>query len=212
MSTNKIAGWLAATGLLLITTLTSSAAYAVLIPGIIDPSIPAFSHSAKIRTNKGVWTGATNNGHKDLTFTTSSGAYIGEIFKFNFTATFNDAGVFQSGSMSIQGSIAALGITDKKTVLVSADLISFNDNGQLAGFNTDNIVCNSTLEMMTGLTCTTSESVIFTFAGTYPGDPAAKFNATASSVITSVPIPAAVWLFGSGLGLIGAVARRRKEH
>jgi len=211
MSTNKITRWFAAAGLLLTTTLAGSAAYADALPNIINSSYPNFFHSAKIRANQGTWTGQTNNGHKDLTFSVGPGnQYTGEIFKFNFTATFNNDGSLNTGSVSIQGSIDALGITDKKTVLMTADLISFEASGQLVGFNTDNIECNSTLESMAGITCTTQESIILTLAGTYPGDPNARFRATASSVITSVPVPAAVWLFGTGLGLIGAVARRRK--
>lgn len=45
--------------------------------------------------------------------------------------------------------------------------------------------------------------------GPFPGFNAA-FNLTAAGLVTPIPVPAAVWLFGTGLlGLVG-VARRRK--
>jgi len=216
--TNKISVWLAASGLLLITTLASSGAYAALIDGITEPSLPQFKHTVKIRSNNGTWTGSRSNGTKDLTFRASpSLSYTGELFKFNLTANFDSSGNFVAAgsTMSIQGSIAALGITDKKTVLMSADLTAYAWGGDntinlvnnaLVGFNTAHIYCDPGL----GVFCTDAESIILTFATTYGGDPLTRFNATANAV-TSVPIPAAVWLFGSGLGLMGVIARRRKQ-
>ena len=72
-----------------------------------------------------------------------------------------------------------------------------------------NIVCDPGL----GVPCTTAESVIFNL-GMMLGttfDPLSHFNTTAIAT-TSVPVPAAVWLFGSGLGLMGVIAKRRKNR
>jgi hypothetical protein len=190
--------------------MTGSSAYASIVPGITDPSLPQFSHNVKLSGNKGSWTARTNNGNKAFTFNDGT-IWNGDGFKFNFSATFDKTtGDFDSGSMSIQGSIPDLGITDKKTVLMSADLSSFGylPNSNLLGFNTMNIVCDPGL----GVPCTSAESIIFemgmTLGATF--DPLSRIKTTAIAT-TSVPLPAAVWLFGSGLGLIGGIAKRRKK-
>jgi hypothetical protein len=44
------------------------------------------------------------------------------------------------------------------------------------------------------------------------GGPFGGFNANFNANMSSVPVPAAVWLFGSGLlGLVG-IARRKKKN
>ena len=43
----------------------------------------------------------------------------------------------------------------------------------------------------------------------YPGGAKGKYQTTGLAV-TSVPVPAAVWLFGSGLVGLAGVVRRRK--
>ncbi len=60
--------------------------------------------------------------------------------------------------------------------------------------------------------CTTAES--FYVAGDFGNDPnkiKLKGSKGGATAVTTIPVPAAVWLFGSGLlGLVG-VARRRKH-
>jgi hypothetical protein len=104
----------------------------------------------------------------------------------------------------IEGTIPLLGITTD-TILMTADLTSFGtDGGMWVGFNTTNIVCSSLL----GVTCSTSESVVFYLDSLFQGvTAAARYSASA---ITTVPLPAAVWLFGSGLMCLIGAARRRK--
>ena len=45
--------------------------------------------------------------------------------------------------------------------------------------------------------------------GPFPGFNAA-FELTGAGLVSAVPVPAAVWLFGSGLVGLAGVARRRK--
>lgn len=208
-----MATWLSVIGVLLVAAMTSSSAYAAtIIPGITDPSLPQFKHSVKLTANNGSWTAKTNNGNKAFTFNDGTNIWGGDGFKFNFSANFDkQTGVFDGGNISIQGTIPDLGITDKMTVLMSADLSSFGylPNSSLLGFNTANIVCDPGL----GVRCTKAESVVFELGmdigATF--DPLAKLHTTAIAT-TSVPVPAAVWLFGSGLGLLGVIAKRKKNH
>lgn len=196
---NKSTAWLALTGMLFLTAVTS--AYASISPA----GLPAFENSVKlqIRSN-GNWTARKNSKDTQLFFNDATQLYVGEIFKFNFQASFSNSGVFQGGSMSILGTLPDLGITNKMTVLMSADLVEF---GQLApnkiGFNTANIICDSGL----GVACTLNESVIFTLNTVFQG-PNTRLNTTAQA-ITTVPLPAVAWLFGSGLCFLGVTARRR---
>jgi hypothetical protein len=213
MSITKITAWLAGSGFLLISLFASTSANAgILVPGIVDPSLPQFVHNVKIRANRGNWTLQTNNGLKDFQLLGNNGEiYQGDGFKYNFSAQFADGGV--SGTMSIQGSMLdpIFGITDKKTTLMSANLTAFgsNLNGSIIGFTTDNIFCDPRIEAVVGL-CTQSESIILTVDDLFSGDPLARYHTTAGAQ-TSVPLPAAVWLFGSGIGLMGVIARRRKK-
>jgi hypothetical protein len=199
--TKIMTGRLSAASLLFITSFAASNAYAgVLIPDITDPSLPQFVQSVKINANNGSWSASANNGLKDFTFNDGTNPiWNGDGYKFNFSAQFDKkTGDFIDGSMSIQGAIPGLGITDKKTVLMSADLTSFGWAGNYVGFNTANIFCDAGL----GVPCTPAESIIFTLDSIFSGDPTARLHTTALAV-TSVPLPAAVWLFGSGLGLLG---------
>lgn len=205
--TKKLTSWLALTGMLVVTAFAgSSATAATMIPGIPDAGTPAFTHIVKLSANQGKWSARLNGGNKDFFLNTGHQILPGEAFKFNFDATFNkQTGVFEGGSMSIQGTLPGLNILDKFTVLMSADLTGFGTAGNLIGFNTANIVCNPAL----GLNCTTNESVIFVLNSVFGGDGLTKLTNATATAITTVPLPAAVWLFGSGLCFIAVTARRR---
>lgn len=122
-----------------------------------------------------------------------------------------------SGTISIKGRIDELGITPKKKkkkspLLMKADLSGewgISDDGTLVGFNTENIVCNDKINAyLGGGGCTENESVYLSLLESIlTGEKNIK---TAGVSVATVPLPAAAWLFGSGLlGLIG-ISRRKK--
>jgi hypothetical protein len=88
---------------------------------------------------------------------------------------------------------------------MSADLTSANlvDDPYLWGFNTTNIWCSPELL----LECTMSESVYVALSNAFSGDFGRNF-VSMGIAITTVPVPAAIWLFGSALGLLGWARRR----
>ena len=215
MSINKITAWLAGSGFLLVASFACTGANAgVLVPGIVDPSLPQFQHNVKIRANRGSWTMQTNNGLKDFSLIgNDETVYAGDGFKYNFSAQFDEFGGV-SGTMSIQGAMLdtnLFGNLDKKTTLMSADItdFGFGGGGSILGFTTDNIDCHAAIVAVVG-PCTVSESIILHVDDIFGGDVNARYQTTAVA-ITSVPVPAAVWLFGSGIGLMGVIARRRKK-
>jgi hypothetical protein len=78
--------------------------------------------------------------------------------------------------------------------------------GHVIGFNTANIVCNPLINAYNQ--CTTNESVFIALSKSF--NYSTKYSSSGIA-LTSVPIPAAAWLFGSGLlGLVG-IARRKKK-
>ena len=113
----------------------------------------------------------------------------------------------------VTGSIRIMGMLDgmsKQETLMTADLDGvWGGNGQLIGFNTMNIQCGDAITAL--VTCTTNEVIYLTQLNDalYPGGAKGKYQTTGLAV-TSVPVPAAVWLFGSGLVGLAGVVRRRK--
>jgi hypothetical protein len=101
--------------------------------------------------------------------------------------------------------MAQVGITRPNTLLMAADLTSANfvDDPYLWGFNTSNIFCNPALL----LECTDQESVYVALSTAFSGDFGRNFMSMGIA-ITTVPVPAAIWLFGSALGLLGWARRR----
>jgi len=138
--------------------------------------------------------------------------YTNKVFSiastsYTLTANFNSSNVFQSGSVKIEGKINSLGIGTTQT-LMTANLTAFAKGygNYVLGFNTSNIVCNPLINAYSQ--CTTAESVYIALSKSFNFKTDFKSNGYA---LTSVPIPAAAWLFGSGLlGLVG-IARRKKK-
>ena len=92
---------------------------------------------------------------------------------------------------------------------MTADLKGqWNSTGQLIGFNTMNIECHAAIDAL--VDCTHNEVIYLSelMDALNPGGTKGKYKTTGLAV-TSVPVPATAWLFGSGLiGLVG-VARRK---
>lgn len=132
---------------------------------------------------------------------------VGTRGTYKLNAYFSDDGVFESGTVSLVGKFEQLGMTGK-TQLMTADLTAANlvDDPYLWGFNTNNIICNEVLEAAIG-NCTSSESIYVALSKAFSGEIGRNFMANGIAV-TTVPVPAAVWLFGSSLGLLGWVRRR----
>ena len=149
-------------------------------------------------------------GRGGFTFKDGTTNWAGEKAIYKLQAFYNDAGDFLSGNVQIKGGIPGLGI-DKGTTLMTADIIDWNLStglNPLWGFATDNIVCSPLLLV----TCTLKESVYVqilgsSFDGIYDNG---KFAASGFAV-TTVPVPAAAWLFGSALGLLGWVRSRNRR-
>jgi hypothetical protein len=137
----------------------------------------------------------------------STTSYKGVDGVFNLQAEFDDNGVLQSGSVSITGIIDGIGITTD-SALMGADLIAYASQANLLGFSIDNISCAAQI-----INCLSGpESVYFQTATDVPDIASLAGNdyQTTMASKTTVPVPAAVWLMFSGLGLLGAFARRRK--
>ncbi len=77
----------------------------------------------------------------------------------------------------------------------------------LWGFNTTNIVCSDLINTLTG-GCTTDEVVYLNLLEAIGPDTGFDRISTAGRALTSVPVPAAAWLFGSGLIGLAGMARR----
>jgi hypothetical protein len=124
--------------------------------------------------------------------------------KFSLKATI-DAGQ-ASGSIKVSGTIG--GAKGSMTADIGPEFASSADN-TLWAFNTNNMVCKDGLEGI----CSTGEVVYLNLLEALPGsqDTNTKVS-TAGRAITSLPVPAAAWLFGSGLLGLVAVSRRRGDR
>ncbi len=116
------------------------------------------------------------------------------------------AGGVASGYIKITGKIDDLGI---KGTLMTAELNGdWGVDGTLMGFDTMNIKCNKALDDYLG-GCTTNEVIYLNLLEAIGPDAGARKIKTAGFAVTSVPLPAAVWLFGSGLLSLIGVTRHR---
>lgn len=152
---------------------------------------------------------AHNEGSFDF-FETMGVDIDGSAGNFDLDATFDSNGVLLGGTVTIMGSIAGLGIDDPSTVLMTAELVNFNSQGNLVGFSIGNISCAAEIQ-----NCETDpgdiESVYFRMAGSFAGIEnlnGKNYRSTIAS-ITTVPLPAAVWLMLSGLACTAGMALRR---
>jgi len=201
--TSKIRGLLAQTSFLLAAMLFSQAANAV----IGDIGTPVFINDIKVRAApSGQW---KFKGKDGFGFYDGSTLHDGFQGKFSLTAKFDNSNQLVSSSqLIITGAIPSLGINDKNTTLLTADLDEFMFSGNTMAFGTINL----SGEICVLLGCSPNESVWFNLDDALPLNLKSTPGYVSSGIaFTTIPVPAAVWLFGSGLGLLGMVARRHRK-
>jgi hypothetical protein len=205
-STKRFALSSAAACIALVAFLASTtSAYALSLPGITPSGTPVFINSVKVRLNKNGGLRAFSNGAgKDFTLFDGSSVRSG-FGIFDLRTTVDENGQISGGTVEIKGKGSDFGILGEMITLMTADLTSGNltSSSSLWGFNTTNIWCAPELQ----LNCTNSESVYLSLNSLFGGIFTDKFTSSATAT-TTVPIPAAAWLFGSALGLLGWVRRR----
>ena len=184
------------------------------LEGLRAGSFPYFTQSAYVTLK--------NKKNGDFYLTASYGGVASEVSEFRVSNSVDDIynidnTFFQFKAKSkkgdVTGSIRIMGKLDgmsKQQTLMTADLDGvWASSGQLIGFDTMNIQCGDAITAL--VTCTTNE-VIYLSQLMDPLDPGGKKGKyqTTGLAVTSVPVPAAVWLFGSGLVGLAGVVRRRK--
>ncbi|MGD2056420.1 MAG: VPLPA-CTERM sorting domain-containing protein [Gammaproteobacteria bacterium] len=184
------------------------------LDGLVKGSFPYFTQSAYVTLK--------NKKNGDFYLTASYGGVASEVSEFRASNSVDDIynidnTFFQFKAKSkkgdVTGSIRIMGMLDgmsKQETLMTADLDGvWASSGQLIGFNTMNIQCGDAITAL--VTCTTNEVIYLTQLNDAldPGGAKGKYQTTGLAV-TSVPVPAAVWLFGSGLVGLAGVVRRRK--
>jgi len=204
---------------LLLATVANGNAYAefvvptIKLPGIVQASYPNFEHSVKLKVlqngKQGYRVKIKKKGKNKLFNLSSSDSYDIKGGNYKLIANFDTSGNFLDGTLQIKGKVKTEAGT-AKGVLMTATLGDFAFDGTLLGWNTHNIVCNDIInDLVGGDGCTQNESVYIDLEKS-GFDPTSKgFNSKGLS-IASVPVPAAVWLFGSGLFALAGIARRRK--
>lgn len=125
---------------------------------------------------------------------------------FKLNAKFDNAGNLLSGSLSIKGRLIGPDFGGKgRLVSADLDLSAFVLTDNLIGFNTVNINCR-----IKGVDCTKNESVYLSLGAGGFSTALRSFTSTGLAV-TTVPLPAAVWLLGSGLVGLAGFSRHRRE-
>ena len=180
------------------------------LPGIRDGGFPFFETGVTVDykdTKKGFKI-KPHTGPKDSKlWINATDSLTIEKTKFKSSKIKVKDGVASAGKrLKIEGIIPDLGI---KGTLVKFDLQgdwAVSIDGTLLGFDTMNIECHEALDAL--LDCTDAESLYFALSETING--AKKLKKVPAIAVTTVPLPAAVWLFGSGLlGLVGVARTRR---
>lgn len=181
------------------------------ISGIGAPSLPAFGTYINANFTKGSSSSVlkVTQASSDSIFITPWSPYIYGIknTSYSLTANFSSSGVFTSGSVTINGKFNG---SSTSTTLLTANLATFakSSDGHIWGFNTNNIVCSAAINTAAH-GCTTSEVVYLGLSNAEKS--LTKSWSTKGVALTSVPVPAAAWLLGSGLVGLISFGRRRVQ-
>jgi hypothetical protein len=208
--------------------ISSSAAFAVSLPGIpasgplsfdfsqalVQPTsirelLGTFSNNNASITNFGTTSVFEATTMGDFIFTDVNGSlYDGTNGTFQLDAQYNSGGTLIGGTVSITGQINGIGINNVQS-LMTADLSSFATSGNLLGYATTNVTCNAAYAD----DCFANESVYLTAA--YNGAPIDPNNLISQqflvSSLTTVPVPASLWLLASALGLLGLRSKKKAK-
>ena len=129
---------------------------------------------------------------------------------FNLSALINDSGLLASGTLDIGGTVAALGFSSGTLLTGNLNAFGFpNAGGDPLEFLFE-VTGGDAAGLYGGVG---SIGGIILSGGTgFTGDFTTDFSGSGTAVadVAPIPLPAAVWLFGSGLlGLVGVSRRRR---
>ena len=156
-------------------------------------------------------------GRGDFLFDNGTSFLNGQDSIFTMKAFYDSNGNLTQGPepgdrnfIQIHGCVGALsaGLSCGE-LLMSADINQLNltEDPNLWAFGTENIVCNPLLLV----SCTLNESVYISLVGGFDGNfNNGKFSDSGIAV-TTVPVPAAAWVFGSALALLGWIRRPGKK-
>ena len=196
---------------LAITLLGAPTASALSLDGVLPSGVPNFTHGVRVQANFKRNDIRAFSRNKAFTLEDVNGNYyVGTGGDYLLQASYDDNLNVTSGGVWIYGRLPELGITSKKTLLFSADIVSGNlvDSATLWGFNTTNLWCAPEIDATAPGGCTNAESIYLAFDSMFDGNLDGVFN-TRGFAVTTIPVPPAVWLFGSALGLLGWVRRRK---
>jgi hypothetical protein len=186
---------------------TNAQAYS--LSGINPSGSPAFLNDVKVFLNPN--SGKIKlTGRKNFLFDNGSSVLTGNSSRYTMKMDFSydaNSGTVTSlgGTVDLVGGISSLGIA-KNTLLMSADVTSINllEDSNLWGFNTTNLFCAAALLVP----CTADESIYVLLDDAFSGNFNGVFKTTGFAV-TTIPVPAAAWLFGSALLLLTSLKKRR---